>query len=320
MGAHHVRRAGARAVSTPPRSWRVPLRPSCRAGVPAARPPAGSAADGPSAAERRAGPQFVARGRAARVLLVDDVATTGATLAAAAVALRDAARECRRGHRCAHTPARCPLTTSLRILRRARGGEGQMRGDMDIVVRGKNRTAPPRLRRSPRRRSAKIARFTHDAGRVEVDFSEVHTARIDERQLCEITVHLKRRFLKAHAAAAEPEAALDRAHRQGGSPGRAHQGEAGGTVRTHATATVTRATVRSPTSRRRRRGVDGDEPAPRIVKTKRFAAKPMDPEEAALQMELLGHAFFLFTNTETGHAALLYRRNDGNLGLIDTVA
>jgi putative sigma-54 modulation protein len=58
---------------------------------------------------------------------------------------------------------------------------------------------------------------------------------------------------------------------------------------------------------------------PRIVKTKQFDAKPMDPEEAALQMELLGHAFFLFTNTETGHAALLYRRNDGNLGLIQTI-
>ena len=54
------------------------------------------------------------------------------------------------------------------------------------------------------------------------------------------------------------------------------------------------------------------------MKTKRFAAKPMDPEEAALQMELLGHDFFLFTNTETGNAAVLYRRRDGQLGLIET--
>ena len=49
---------------------------------------------------------------------------------------------------------------------------------------------------------------------------------------------------------------------------------------------------------------DGDDGA-RIVKTKRFSAKPMDPEEAALQMDLLGHSFFLFTNTETGNAAVL---------------
>ncbi len=54
------------------------------------------------------------------------------------------------------------------------------------------------------------------------------------------------------------------------------------------------------------------------MKTKRFTAKPMDPEEAALQMDLLGHDFFLFTNTETGHAAVLYRRHDGHFGLIET--
>ena len=54
------------------------------------------------------------------------------------------------------------------------------------------------------------------------------------------------------------------------------------------------------------------------MKTKRFTTKPMDLEEAALQMDLLGHAFFLFTNTETGHAAVLYRRRDGALGLIET--
>jgi putative sigma-54 modulation protein len=64
---------------------------------------------------------------------------------------------------------------------------------------------------------------------------------------------------------------------------------------------------------------DEDEDAEaRIVKTKRFTAKPMDPEEAALQMDLLGHDFFLFTNTETGHAAVLYRRHDGHFGLIET--
>ena len=53
------------------------------------------------------------------------------------------------------------------------------------------------------------------------------------------------------------------------------------------------------------------------MKIKQFAVKPMDVEEAALQMELLGHDFFLFTSTETGRAAVLYRRRDGSLGLIE---
>jgi putative sigma-54 modulation protein len=54
-----------------------------------------------------------------------------------------------------------------------------------------------------------------------------------------------------------------------------------------------------------------------LVKTKQFSVKPMDAEEAALQMELLGHDFFLFTNAETGSASVIYRRRDGRLGLIE---
>ena len=54
-----------------------------------------------------------------------------------------------------------------------------------------------------------------------------------------------------------------------------------------------------------------------IVRTKVFATKPMDNEEAALQMEMLGHDFFLFTNATSGRASVVYRRRDGRLGLIE---
>ncbi|KXG75527.1 ribosome hibernation-promoting factor, HPF/YfiA family [Thermotalea metallivorans] len=55
----------------------------------------------------------------------------------------------------------------------------------------------------------------------------------------------------------------------------------------------------------------------KIVKTKRFSIKPMDPEEAVLQMELLGHNFFVFTNGETDEVNVVYKRKDGNYGLIE---
>ena len=61
---------------------------------------------------------------------------------------------------------------------------------------------------------------------------------------------------------------------------------------------------------------DADEP-PRIVKSKRFAMMPMTPEEAARRMDLLGHGFFFFTNVDTSRAAVVYRRDDGDVGLID---
>lgn len=56
---------------------------------------------------------------------------------------------------------------------------------------------------------------------------------------------------------------------------------------------------------------------PRIVRTKKFAIKPMSVEEAALQIDLLGHDFFVFTDANTFEVNVLYKRKDGNLGLIE---
>ena len=62
---------------------------------------------------------------------------------------------------------------------------------------------------------------------------------------------------------------------------------------------------------------EGEERLPDIVKTKRFAIKPMTAEEAAMQMELINHDFFVFLNQETEEVNVLYRRKDGNYGLIE---
>ena len=63
--------------------------------------------------------------------------------------------------------------------------------------------------------------------------------------------------------------------------------------------------------------VEDEEDGPRIVRTKRFSIKPMSVDEAVLQMELLGHSFFVFLNSETEGINVLYKRKDGNLGLIE---
>ena len=60
-----------------------------------------------------------------------------------------------------------------------------------------------------------------------------------------------------------------------------------------------------------------DEYEPRIVKVKRFDMKPMTVEEAMLQLELLGHSFYVFTNAETNDINVIYQRRDGNFGLIE---
>lgn len=55
----------------------------------------------------------------------------------------------------------------------------------------------------------------------------------------------------------------------------------------------------------------------RIVKNKRFAMKPMTAEEAVLQMELVGHSFFVFLNGESDKICVVYRRKDGDYGMIE---
>jgi len=56
---------------------------------------------------------------------------------------------------------------------------------------------------------------------------------------------------------------------------------------------------------------------PQIIKTKRFDLKPMHPDEAVMQMELLDKQFFFFSNATSGQINVIYRRNDGNVGLIE---
>ncbi|MFU0826044.1 MAG: Ribosome hibernation promoting factor [Lachnoclostridium sp.] len=55
----------------------------------------------------------------------------------------------------------------------------------------------------------------------------------------------------------------------------------------------------------------------KIIRTKKFAIKPMDPEEACVQMELLGHNFFVYRNAETNEVNVVYKRKDNTYGLIE---
>lgn len=62
---------------------------------------------------------------------------------------------------------------------------------------------------------------------------------------------------------------------------------------------------------------DYDDDEVKIIRTKRFGIKPMDPEEACVQMELLGHNFFVFCNAETDQVNVVYKRKGSTYGLIE---
>jgi putative sigma-54 modulation protein len=183
---------------------------------------------------------------------------------------------------------------------------------MDIVVFGKHVDVSPQLRALTNEKLQRINKYAGDVRRIDVDFDELATRRAADSHTCEILVHLNKHLVKGVAKSVDHAGALDlaldkveqqmrRLHER-----RVHR-------RNNARASRTNG-MRAPVS-------DADvEPAgdePRVVKTKQFTVKPMDVEEAALQMDLLGHDFFLFTSSETGRAAVLYRRRDGSLGLIE---
>ena len=144
------------------------------------------------------------------------------------------------------------------------------------------------------------------------DFSVERNPRIAENQRCEVLVHVKGHLLKAHASASEPFAALyavcDKVEHQ------VKRLKDKRVARSHPRRIRTERIELPPLGEEE----EAEEAQPaRIVKTKEFTIKPMNADEALLQMDLLGHDFFLFTNSDSGRAAVIYRRNDGNFGLIE---
>ena len=192
---------------------------------------------------------------------------------------------------------------------------------MDIVVVGKHGVVDARLRALTIEKVERVNKFASDVRRIEVDYAQTPTKRAEDSHTCEILVHVRQHLVKGTAPATEYVIALDRAldkvERQMRRLHERRVGRRNGTRArdgAHAVADTVGADGAASFA-----DADADDDESRtVVKTKQFSVKPMDIEEAMLQMELLGHDFYLFTNSETGRAAVLYRRHDGDLGLIET--
>ena len=181
---------------------------------------------------------------------------------------------------------------------------------MEVTIRGRNVEVTDRLRAAAEEKIARLSRHHEGWEHAEVNFFEERNPRISAKEVCEATLRGHGRIIRAKAASTDALGSLDRVVDK-----LEHQIEK----------LKSRLISRSHPRRHQLDSTppdDGDtEPVeggpPRIVKTKQFDIKPMTPEEAALQMDVLGHDFYFFTNAESGVAAVVYRRNDGDVGLID---
>ena len=183
---------------------------------------------------------------------------------------------------------------------------------MDVRLSAKRTELSPRLEQYATDKVSRLDRFVTGLDRSDVHFVEETNPRITDRVLCEITVEGHGHHVRAKHTAPDAFAAVD------------------GTVDK-----LERQLRKLKTRLIRRWHASGDDallaeagiaaadaeaaaPAPpRIVKSKKFHIASMPPEEAVLELELVNHDFYFFHNSETERAAIVYRRKNGDFGLID---
>jgi putative sigma-54 modulation protein len=189
---------------------------------------------------------------------------------------------------------------------------------VEITVSARHTELPEALRQATREKIGRLSRFLEGMDRADVHFSQERNPRIPEREVCEVVLEGHGHHVRCKVRAADGFTAVDKAaakleqqlHKLKTKLQRRNQGA--DRARAQAADADTAVAVATPPD------ADGGHPdAPRIVKVKRHDLVPMSPDEAALQLDLLGHDFYFFTNAETGRGAVLYRRDDGDLGLID---
>jgi putative sigma-54 modulation protein len=176
---------------------------------------------------------------------------------------------------------------------------------MELRITGKNMELSDNIRDYVDKKAGRLDRYLRNIDEASLELTRASSRSAQDRHIAQLTVRVKGTILRAEETAADVftafDAVLDKMYRQ---------------------------IMRYKTSRRGRRRPQEEELLPpieeyeeeaerRIVRTKRFLVLPMSEEEAAEQMELLGHDFFLFLNANTGDLNIIYRRRDGDYGLIE---
>jgi putative sigma-54 modulation protein len=176
------------------------------------------------------------------------------------------------------------------------------------IVKGKNMDVPDAVRHYAERKMRRLERFLDDRTDAIIELSVEHHRSADDSRIADVTLVIDGQTLRGRADASTWEAAIDEVvdkverravdHREKPRV-RARAPEEKGILARIADGTSD--------AGRERRG----------VKTKRFGIEPMFEEDAIAEMETLGHAFFIFVNAENERINVLYRRQDGDYGLIE---
>lgn len=176
---------------------------------------------------------------------------------------------------------------------------------MQLIISGKNLEVSDWLREYVEKKIGKLDRYLPGLKEARVELALENTRNANQSQVVQVTLRTNGTIMRGEERASDFAVAVDivaeKLYKQiDRYKGRRARGRAQGER-------VPPAEI-EPLSA---------EDLPRIVRVKRFRTPPMTEEEAIEQMELLGHNFFVFANREHGNINVLYRRNDGNYGLIE---
>ena len=185
---------------------------------------------------------------------------------------------------------------------------------MDVAVKGRNISVTEALEQYALEKVERVQKYFDDdksASRAEVELTHERNPSNPDAEVAEATMFINGTVLKAREASPDMYASIDKMcdklERQ---------------VKRYRNRQVAR------WHSQKKNDQDSPEPQPfvvedeedidvRIVRTKQFQMKPMEAEEAALQMELLDHDFYVFTSADSSEINVIYRRRDGNYGLIE---
>ena len=174
---------------------------------------------------------------------------------------------------------------------------------MKITITGRNMKVGDRLNDRIEKKLTKMSKYFKDDVEAQVKLSHENSV----RQIVEITLYLDGTILRAEETSNDMYMSIDKAIAR-----------LEGQIRRHRTKLEKRLHEEIVAEPAEEVPV-WEDPADEVVRVKRFEVKPMAVEDAIAQMDMLGHSFFLFINAETGITSVIYRRNDGKIGMLEPV-
>ena len=180
---------------------------------------------------------------------------------------------------------------------------------MRLQVKGRHVDVTDSLFQYAEKKLGKLARHLSDESRCELELIVEHNPSISNSQVAEATVWTKGPVLRARESSTDMYASIDLVADKLERQVKRYRNN-----RTRKGAQHIASHVAPPPAEA---AALPDEEDAVIVKSKQFNMKPMPPEEAMLQLELIGHDFFVFVNADSDAVNVIYKRRDGNYGLIE---